>query len=146
MGGPAVLLVIFYEGQTDKTFNCYQSCCPTRFSIVFLKIFIDQDRGLGIFHNTRWPPHKLGAFGKPRMIPSPSLDELRISRGEPSETRCCCREDVLFIYTLIKPLLYVNFVKSYAQIHGFTYWGSLRFAAMLGVHLSSMPHVHDFSP
>jgi hypothetical protein len=22
----------------------------------------------------------------------------------------------------------------------------LRFAAMLGVHLSSMPHVHDFSP
>jgi hypothetical protein len=61
-GGPAVLLVIFYEGQTDKTFNCDRSCCPTRFSIVFLKIFIDRDRdrGLDIFHNTRWRPHKLG--------------------------------------------------------------------------------------
>ena len=32
------------------------------------------------------------------------------------------------------------------KVHGFTYWGSLTFAAMWGIHLSSMPHAHDFAP
>jgi hypothetical protein len=62
--------------------------------IVFFKIFIDRDHGLDFFfHNTKWRPRQLDV---------------------------CCREDILFyifIYTfkLIKPPLYVKFVKSYAQ-------------------------------
>jgi hypothetical protein len=55
--------------------HCHQSCCPTRFFVHKYHVFRDRDRGLDFFTN---------------------------QDGDLIKSGVCHREDVLFIYTLIK--------------------------------------------